>query len=308
VTAPLLHLGLHRTGSTWFQTRVLDGLDGRAVNAVADRRESTERIVLPRDRDFDADAVRAWLADCFAAAAASGSPPILSNERFSGNPAAGWHDAERTARRLAEALPDARVLLVVREPHDWMRSIWLQQVRIGHPAGIEDFLRTPAPGDHRLPTPDLDFLRIDRFVDDLDAIFGRGRVLVLPYDLLQRDASDFLERVSHFAGFTIPPPASSEPVFAAPPMLEAAVLQRLNLLSVRSSLHRAPPCPWLEPLGRRVAGTIGRLATRSGERRRRGRVDAVIKDTLASRDLATSTRRLSARLDIDLAALGWPSD
>ncbi|MFM1833351.1 MAG: hypothetical protein RLZZ461_1667 [Planctomycetota bacterium] len=306
MTAPLIHLGLHRTGSTWFQTRVLDGLDGRAVNAVADRRESTERIVLPRDREFDADAVRSWLADRFAAAAASGSPPILSNERFSGNPAAGWHDAERTARRLAEVVPGARVLLVVREPHDWLRSIWLQQVRIGHPAGIEDFLRTPAPGDHRLPTPDLDFLRIDRFVDDLDAIFGRDRVLVLPYELLRRDARNFLDRVSTFAGFKIPEPVSNDPVFAAPPLLEAAVLRRVNLLSVRSSLHRAPPLPRLEPAGRRLAHLIGRCATTFGERRRRARVEAIIARRLAPLDLPTSNRRLADRIGVDLTELGWP--
>ncbi len=306
MTAPLIHLGLHRTGSTWFQTRVLDGRDGRAVNAVPDRRETTERIVLPRDRDFDAGAVRAWLAERIAASAASGSPPILSNERFSGNPAAGWHDAERTARRLADVVPDARVLLVVREPHDLMRSIWLQQVRIGHPAGIEDFLRPAASGDHRLPTPDLSFLRFDRYAADLDAVFGADRVFVLPYELLRRDAADFLDRVSAFAGFPIPAPPPGDPVFAAPPLLEAAVLRRVNLLAVRSSLHRAPPFPGLAPLGRRLARVVGRAATGSGERRRRRRVDAVIDAALRPLDLPTSNRRLADRLDLDLSSLGWP--
>jgi len=306
VTAPLIHLGLHRTGSTWFQTRVLDGRDGRAVNAVPDRRETAERIVLPRDRDFDAAGVRAWLAERFAAAAESGSPPILSNERFSGNPAAGWHDAERTARRLAEVVPGARVLLVVREPHDLMRSIWLQQIRIGHPASLEDFLRPSEPGDHRLPIPDLAFLRFDRLVDDLDAIFGRERVLALPYEILRRDATDLLARISAFAGFTIPAPSSNDPVFAAPSLLEAAVLRRVNLLAVRSSLHRAPPFPGLESLGRRLARLVGRRATAAGERRRRTRADEIIARSLAPLDLPASNRRLAARIGVDLEALGWP--
>ncbi len=306
MTTPLIHLGLHRTGSTWFQTRVLDGLDGRAMNAVPARRETTERIVLPRDRDFDAAGVRTWLVERFAAAADAGSPPILSNERFSGNPAAGWHDAERTFHRLADVVPDARVLLVVREPHDLIRSIWLQQVRIGHPAGIEDFLRSPESGDHRLPTPDLAFLRLDRLVDDLDAIFGRDRVLVLPYELLRRDARDFLDRISTFAGFAIPSPDSNTPVFAAPPLLEAAVLRRVNLLAVRSSLHRAPPLPRLEPVGRRLSQLIGRCATTFGERRRRARVEAIIARRLAPLDLPTSNRRLAERIGVDLTELGWP--
>ena len=58
---PLIHLGLHRTGSTWFQQHVLDGRDGRPFNTLPDRAEAAARIVLPRELDFDADATRRWI-------------------------------------------------------------------------------------------------------------------------------------------------------------------------------------------------------------------------------------------------------
>ena len=136
------------------------------------------RIVLPRDLDFDPTPTSTWLAEAFARSEAEGSPPVISNERFSGNPAAGWHDAERTAQRLHQVMPQARILLVVREQEDLLRSIWRQQIRIGSICSLEDFLRPLEIGDHRLPAFDPDFLRFDRYVGLLDDIFGcRGGLL-----------------------------------------------------------------------------------------------------------------------------------
>ena len=49
----------------------------------------------------------------------------------------------------------------------------------------------------------------------------------------------------------------------------------------------------------------GRIATDSGEERRRARIDRSIRARLATLDLAASNRRLASRIDIDLGALGW---
>lgn len=305
MTRPLIHLGLHRTGSTWFQRHVLDGRDGRPTNTLADRAETTARIVLPREMDFDADGTRRWIRDRIARSADRDSPVIISNERFSGNPAAGWSDAERTVHRLAELIPEARVLLVVREQHALVRSIWLQQIRIGGISGIEDFLRPLDRGDHRLPAFDPRFLRFERFVDVLDRAFGGRNVLVLPFEGLRDDPGRHLGRIEEFSEIAFPPPADVGPVFAAPSLLEAAVLRRVNLLAVRSSLHRAPPFPRLAGPGRRLARVAGRIATDSGEERRRARIDRSIRARLATLDLAASNRRLASRIGIDLGALGW---
>ena len=304
---PLIHLGLHRTGSTWFQQHVLDGRDGRPLNTLPDRAEAAARIVLPRELDFDAESTRRWIHDRIAEVEHRGSSVIISNERFSGNPASGWSDAERNVQRLASLLPEARILLVVREQHALVRSIWLQQIRIGGISGIEDFLRPLDSGDHRLPAFDPGFLGFDRFVDLLDRVFGAENVLVLPFEGLRDDPARHLARVEEFSKIPLPPPPDTGPVFSAPPLLEAAVLRRVNLLAVRSSLHRAPPFPRLARPGRRIASAIGRIATKSGETRRRAHADRIIKERLSDLDLPASNRRLSSRIGLDLSAFGWPT-
>jgi hypothetical protein len=305
----LLHLGLHRTGSTWLQQRVFDGRDGRPTPMVPDRAESARRIVLAREEDFDADELRRWLAERVESVRRAGGVPVLSNERFSGNPHSGWFDAQRTFDRLAEVLPEAKVLLVLREQRDLVRSLWLQYVRIGGPASLRDYLRAPDPGDHRAPCFDPSFLRFDRLVESLDRRFGREQVLAIPYDRLRQDPRDFLARIGAFLGTEIPPPEHAEAkVYASPGFVAASLQRRVNLWCVRSTLHRAPPLPSprLARLSGVLASVAGRLASPLLESSRRRAAAALVEARLAEvPGLRESNARLAERIGEDLRGFGW---
>ncbi|MGA1708178.1 MAG: sulfotransferase [Phycisphaerales bacterium] len=305
----LLHLGLHRTGSTWLQQRVFDGRDGRPTPMVPDRAESARRIVLAREEDFDADELRRWLAERVESVRRAGGVPVLSNERFSGNPHSGWFDAQRTFDRLAEVLPEAKVLLVLREQRDLVRSLWLQYVRIGGPASLRDYLRAPDPGDHRAPCFDPSFLRFDRLVESLDRRFGREQVLAIPYDRLRQDPRDFLARIGAFLGTEIPPPEHAEAkVYASPGFVAASLQRRVNLWCVRSTLHRAPPLPSprLARLSGVLASVAGRLASPLLESTRRRAAAALVEARLAEvPGLRESNARLAERIGEDLRGFGW---
>ena len=307
--AVLLHLGLHRTGSTWLQQRVFDGRDGRPTPMVPDRAESARRIVLAREEDFDADELRRWLAERVESVRRAGGVPVLSNERFSGNPHSGWFDAQRTFDRLAEVLPEAKVLLVLREQRDLVRSLWLQYVRIGGPASLRDYLRAPDPGDHRAPCFDPSFLRFDRLVESLDRRFGREQVLAIPYDRLRQDPRDFLARIGAFLGTEIPPPEHAEAkVYASPGFVVASLQRRVNLWCVRSTLHRAPPLPSprLARLSGVLASVAGRLASPLLESTRRRAAAALVEARLAEvPGLRESNARLAERIGEDLRGFGW---
>ena len=99
MTQPLIHLGLHRTGSTWFQSRVLDGRDGRPANAIG-REETSRRIALVRDMDFHSSELRSWLQAEIGKASERDGHVVISNERFSGNPSGGWFDGAPFSRAL----------------------------------------------------------------------------------------------------------------------------------------------------------------------------------------------------------------
>jgi len=305
----LVHIGLHRTGSSWLQQRVFDGRDGRPTPVVADRAESARRIVLPREDDFDAAEVRAWLSERTRAVVASGGVPVLSNERFSGNPHSGWFDGERTIDRLAEIVEEPRVLVVLRRQDDLVRSLYLQYVRIGGPASLASYLKSPEPGDHRAPGFDPAFLRYDLLLDRLDRRFGRERVLALGYDLLRRDPRMYLDRIGAFLGTSITPPADArERVYESPAFTDAAWRRRLNFWCVRSTLHRAAPFAWpvVAELGSLATGVLAAATTPAFERtlarRAQHLIDARLEEFGGFRE---GNRRLAARIGEDLGALGW---
>ena len=305
----LVHLGLHRTGSSWLQQRVFDGREGRPRQVVPDRAESARRIVLPREDDFRPEEVRRWIEARTGEVVAAGGVPVLSNERFSGNPHSGWFDAERTFARLAEVVEEPRVLVVLRRQDDLVRSLYLQYVRIGGPASLAAYLQPPEPGDHRAPGFDPAFLRYDLLLDRLDRTFGRERVLALTYDLLHRDPQAFLDRIGAMLGTRIPAPADARRrVYASPGFVEAACRRRLNFWCTPSSLHRAAPfrsraiAAPAELLARGVAAAATPILE-TPLARRAGRL--VARRLEACGGFRDGNRRLAERIGEDLAALGW---
>lgn len=308
MTSPLVHIGLHRTGSTWLQQAIFNGEDGRPSLAVPNRIELNERVIVPRNEDFDRHAVREWLDERFAPKRAAGEAIILSNERFSGNPHSGWFDTDRTLDRLAGVLPDARVFVVVREQESFIRSLWLQYIRIGGTANLRQYLRQPEQGDYRAPVFDPSFLRFHHLVASLDERFGSERVLVLPFELLKRDAREFLDRIGVFGECSLSPPSDLSPRYAAPHHLSASLTRWVNLLMNRNTLHRGAPFAsgFGTRLGTNIATTLGRLGGNPVEQWLRRRSRACITDQPYPWDeIAESNAILSDRIGFDLGELGY---
>lgn len=305
----LVHLGLHRTGSTWLQRRVFNGRDGRPTPIVPDRAESARRIVMPRDADFDPVEIRRWLDERTESVTAEGGFAVLSNERFSGNPHSGWFDAERTIDRLATVVEDPRVLVILRRQEDLVRSLYLQYVRIGGPASLSAYLQAPDAGDHRAPGFDPAFLRYDLLLDHLDRSFGRERVLALTHDLLASDPAAFLDRIGSFIGRKIATPDDPHRrEYASPGFVEAACQRRVNLWCTRSTLHRA--APFCTPVVTAPAGVLARLAASVATPIFEGSLAAKAAGLIETRlaefgGYRESNRRLAARLGEDLASRGW---
>ena len=302
--APLLHIGLHRTGSTWIQKSVFNGEDGRPPLAVKERIQLNDRIVAPRDEDFDPVRVREWLLE---QTKDIEHPTVLSSERFSGNPHSGWFDANRNLDRLHAVLPEARVLLVVREQRSLIQSLWLQYTRIGGTANLRQYLRAPSPGDFRAPVFDPAFLKFHHFVESLDRRFGPEQVLVLPFELLKEDPQGYLRLIAEHGGFELDPPRQIRPRYASPRHIDAHVRRWTNRLFNQSTLHLSPLLP--SKFGGRAGSSLGRLAgTIAGRRidsrlkRAAGRI--IEKQPFDWEGMAESNRTLSIRMNMDLTRHG----
>lgn len=301
----IIHIGYHKTGTTWLQKTVFDD---PAIGFVQPwkRADVIARLVLAEPFRFHADAERAHFASAAAEAARAGRTPVMSVERLSGNPHSGGYDAETIAERLARTFPEARVLICVREQRGMIASVYQQYVREGGVSSLRRYLDPPSRGSARVPMFSFAHFAYDALVSRYIDLFGADRVLVLPYEWLRKDPLGFVGRIAAFAGAAPPVRLVEERRNPALSGLAVLVKRPLNLALVRDRLNPHAPFDsgYLATAARRGVDRADRLTPRPVRRWFAGRAEHTVT-TAVGRRYAESNRRLGELLSIDLGALGY---
>lgn len=302
---PLLHIGFHKTGTTWLQDHVFGDAD--KGYAMLWSRDGTEiaRFVLPHPCRFDPATTRADFERA-ARGLAAGMVPVISGEGLSGKPVAGRFDGVWTARRLAATFPEAKVIIGIREQKAMLRSFWSQYVRQDGEWPLASFIgRGDEPAGFQ-PVFRLDHLEYDLMVGEYVRLLGRENVLVLPMEWLRRDPAGYENAVHAFAGTGAVAGAAGERVNIGHGAMTLAIARRLN------RIWKRPPV-WTGgdgaiPLGYRIKRRLLGLMDRFLPRAVQARQDRIYKARIAARVAAVygpSNRRLAALTGLDLAGFGY---
>ncbi|MGG5260994.1 sulfotransferase family protein [Phycicoccus avicenniae] len=154
-------------------------------------------------------------------------------------------------RRIAEDLPTARFVVLLRDPVDRAYSNWMH-LRADGLEPVDDFGRACDREDERVEAgwaPFWHYLRLGRYGEqlaDLLARVGPERVLVLRYRQLVEDPTGTLDRVARFLGLregaiAEVPRDNSRPWVGPGP--RTAALGRLVRLGAAAGAH-VPPQVW----------------------------------------------------------------
>ena len=305
----LLHVGYHKSGSTWLQQTLFeDERAGFLSRRDAPRHRLVEEFVVPDPLGFDP----APLADRFASAIddarAAGRTFVLSHERFSGYPSSGGRDRGLIAERLAAVFPEARILIVIREQRSLIRSMYSQHVTDGGVESVGRFLRTPEPGLMRKPSFGLACYEFDLLVETYQRLFGRDRVLVLPVEMLASDPAGFAGAIAGFCGHEPPPLEAVRRANTARPLLMQQVQRPLNFLFYHNELSPGAliHVPRFHKRYARLRRAFELLSPRWLEarldRRLRQRIEAFVGEHYAASN--SRTERLIGR---SLGQFGYPT-
>ena len=295
----LVHVGFHKTGTTWLQTGLFaDGAAGfvRPWRTQAIR----DALVLGEPFDFNADRVRERFAPGLAEAAGQELVPVLSDERLSGSPHAGGHDAALVAERLAAVFPEARVLLVFREQVDAIHSIYRQYVRDGGVASLAAYLHPRRPAE--IPQFRFGHFEYYRPIRRYRELLAAERVLALPFEQLVGDPRAFVDRILAFSGLPTGVPYRSGARYPALGAATLALKRWANRWLVRTALSPAAPFyvkdheRRFERIDRYVPRRLSERLDRSGRR--------TIAEAVGGR-YAESNRQTAELTGFDLAALGY---
>lgn len=208
---PLIHIGLHKTGTTWMQRRLfVDEEIGFAMPWPRGREYAAKLLVNAPPFSFDAEATRQAFAQGMAECEQRGVVPVISHENLSGRPVEGIYDGKAIADRLHEAFPEGRVLITIREQRSMMKSLYRQYIRQDGDGGPEHFFEQSDYGEtffQRCRVHHLEYHHIIRYYQQL---FSAGQVLVLPHELLRESATDFARRVCEHVGRSLAKEPSME--------------------------------------------------------------------------------------------------
>ena len=193
----LIHIGYHKTATTWLQRHLLDNPEANFKRFMS-KAEIRQKIVQPHELDFNAEEVRAYYETLVPEGAEEVS--VISSERLSGNPHSGGYDNKNIADRLYSVFPDAKVLIVVREQVDAIASCYLQHIKFGGCLSLKDYLDPKKHGAAFVPGFNFIHFEYNKLANYYMKLFGKDNVLVLPYELFKASPEDFCKKITDFAG------------------------------------------------------------------------------------------------------------
>ena len=232
----LLHVGAPKTGTTTLQhacdaSRQALLACGILYPAVDLNPEPPKHQWLTRPHDFERFASNV-LAVAEQARVSRAAHVILSCEGLFNQ----WFDVSAAGRSALAALNDrfdVTIWVVFREPVSWAMSLYVQTVKT-------QAVHLPKPSSTSEP-PEAAIaheyfatrLRYDRFVQDVESVFGEGTVHIMRYE-----SGDILEQARRFLGIDATVLASAGNKNKALSTLGVELLRRLNSLAIAAEERR----------------------------------------------------------------------
>ncbi len=194
----LLHVGYHKTATTWLQNSLFQPAHG--FHWVLNHAETFDHLVMPHGLVFDTAAVRDMIAKR-RGKGGEGHVDVISLEALVGNPFYGGRESEAYAARLAKVAPGACILFTIREQIAMIASVYMQYLRRGGTLSIGRFL----DGEEISGYFGFDALHFeyDRLVGLYQRLFGAENVHVLPLETIARDQAAAVADIAGFAGNTV---------------------------------------------------------------------------------------------------------
>ncbi|TCM21351.1 hypothetical protein EDF56_10115 [Novosphingobium sp. PhB165] len=241
---PLVHIGFHKTASTLLQRTLF------ARSDLGFERPGRDRVRLQADfirygafDEMEPKVIEAYHRLAYEART-RGRTLVLSHERLSGYPGSGGFDARMIADRVKTCLPDARILVFVREQRSMLYSYYLQYITDGGSLSFRRLTRPIQPKLFRKPEFDLRSFAYVPLIEYYRTLFGSENVLVIPYEALRGESWRIAVEIARFCGQStarIEADIFGDMANASMPLMMQLLRRHLNGLIYRNQLSPHAP-------------------------------------------------------------------
>ena len=200
----IFHIGLHKTGTTTLQNQFFPKCHG--LNSIVGHARHVRQFLLMVNRTdpayFDPKAAMSVLSGYLK----QDQINLVSAEDFSwvawsSATALGLDFRTQILTNLREAVPNARIILVLRRQDSLVRSLYRQYLQAGGTKPIDKVFGV-SPNELRTIVP-RNYFRFSPYVRRLHELFPAG-VLVLAFEEFVRDKTVFLDKLAAFIGVKSP--------------------------------------------------------------------------------------------------------
>ena len=304
---PLLHIGYHKTATTWFQKRCYPFVENLRY---VDRRVVQEAVLADSTFRFDPERARGRLDE-----GDDGRPLLLCEEELSGNVHSGGMagaQSKDVADRLHTLFPDAAVVIFIREQVEMAAALYRHYVREGgthRPHRYffpERYRRDVARHRFKYPVFTFDHLEYNGLIDYYRTRFGEANVHVFAYEQFRADPAEFVAGFCARLGLQVDPASLSWGQENPGDGMNALRLARfLNRFTYRSVLDKRY---WFQGISNKLRSQLPRALNRTPLRGTSPDAEALLgKDLVATiRDrFAEPNRRLADTLGLPLEGFGY---
>jgi hypothetical protein len=201
---PIAHIGYHKTATTWFQECFYPAVrNGTYVK----RRIVRGALIEPTAFSFRAEAARSEINE-----AANGRRALLCEENLSGylhNGGLGGLLPATVAVRLQQVMPDARIVVFLREQGSAVAASYAQYVRSGGTRSVRQYLNAQSEMSgarshwYKVPLFDLNHFSYAPLLEHYAGIFGKEAVEVFLYEEFLADRTGFIRRYCERLGLSV---------------------------------------------------------------------------------------------------------
>lgn len=306
----LIHIGLPKCASSWLQEKLFvedANFFSHMINPGPGPKTSVRlvRQLLPMNSPyFDRqEAHNYFMKNLLSPAFEKGMIPVFSRERLAGLQVGGCFDRVMIAERLHSLFPKGKILIIIREQNDLIRSLYAQSIKAGGTSTLKLFLTRKWVGPY-IPMFNLEQHNFYKLVSLYTELFGEERVLFLPYELLKENPAEFVLRITNFSGSgkTVDSTPWKENVNPTPSESNLALRRRFNRIAAvrrgwinQNALLYSQKVRMIWPLLELPKAFDKRIA-----RNMASEINDYVKDAFEE-----SNRALQNMTDIDLGSLGY---
>jgi hypothetical protein len=313
----LIHIGYHKTGSTWLQQELFIRSNtvfepfsrirrGHSSLARFFYKDEEGYLLSPLEKKLKKVETEVDFLSNHPKMNFSTRVPVLSDERLSGNPHSGGFDSRSIADRLKAAFPKASILIVIREQGDALLSSYFQFLSKGGTDSFHQYLNRPYDGRRPGFSPaHFNYLPLIQYYQQL---FGPEKVCTLLYEDFRDSPRIFLEKLGKFIGREIP---MEEERISRVHNHHTHKLAMYRFRKMNSFIHKDSLngfSPWQHPKTSTAIlhfrNSLGRLFGQKGEEKLLEKLRTEARSFAQSR-YPRPNKELSQLLDLDLSQYGY---